>query len=123
MGPVLEALRDPALVARLDDVVLAVLGRPAGPDKRVPHPVAFELCQGLRDLGLLEGVEGLLRDVNGSHSQSRIESLDQSVFQLPFMIEADHFLRHLTHAIHFQCEHGHRTVSVSSCHVSSCSVR
>jgi hypothetical protein len=45
---VLEALSDATLVFDLDGLVLAVFGGSAGTDKRVAHPIAFELCQGLR---------------------------------------------------------------------------
>src|SRR5215831_8998188 len=89
-GPVPEALRDRPLVRDIDRVILAELRRSGGADQAVLHAVIGEPGQRLLDPRLFEVIELLARHVHRCYLNSRIQGLQQGVFELAVAIECHH---------------------------------
>ena len=105
------------LVSGFDRVELSFLRTAASSNQAVTNPIEFNAGKSLLHDRLLAGVQRFRGHVNRSHTDTWIESLQQSVRELLFSGEFHGFLRQMTVAIKFEREDRHRAALHNVWHV------
>src|SRR5579863_1480774 len=82
-----EPLRHLLFKSSVDGVKLTVFRASTGPDETIANSVDLELHQCLLDLSLLKGIDRLLRHIHRRHTNPRIQSLYQGVFELRLAVQ------------------------------------
>src|ERR1019366_2277310 len=100
-----ETLGDWFLELLADGVVSAVLRRARGTDEAILHPTHSKLRQSLFHLGTPIVVEFCARDFDSGHTDSRIQGVQESVFELSLPGHLHRLLSDRSFLIDFQRQH------------------